>query len=191
MQYGKNTKELILQTAWELFMEKGYENTTVDEIIQLCKISKGGFYHHFNSKDDLLIYVSTLLDQQYEILSKNIDETLNTKEKLLYYTEYLFRYIEDNIPCDILALVLSTQVVKSGSKHLLDEKRIYFTLLTELITKGQKTGEISKERTVRELMKLYVMQERSVLYDWCLCEGNYPLSRYGMDMFETFVQGVL
>lgn len=184
-------KEKILQTAWERFLEKGYENTTVDEIIQACGISKGGFYHYFSAKDDLLIHVSTLLDEQYKVLSDNLDQSLCEKDKLYYYTENLFRYIEDNIPCDILALELSTQVVKSGSKHLLDERRYYFSVLSEIISRGQKNGEFGKNRTVRELVKLYAMQERSVLYDWCICEGNYPLGTYGVSIFKLFIDRAL
>ena len=186
-----SVRDRILNTAWARFMEKGYENTTVDEIIQLCGISKGGFYHYFSSKDDLLVYLSTLFDEQYESLSKTVDPELSAKEKLFYYTENLFIYIEDHIPYDILALVFSTQVVKSGSKHLLDERRRYFSILTEVISSGKKSGEFNRSKTTRELVKLYAMQERSVLYDWCMCEGNYPLATYGVSIFKEFISGVL
>lgn len=187
----RSMKDNILEVAWNLFFEKGYENTTIDEIIQICGSSKGGFYHYFNAKDDLLNHLSYLLDKQYEKLAENIDEHWGEKEKLFYYTEKLFRYIEDNVPRDILSLVLSTQVTKNGAKHLLGERRTYFVTLTEIISRGQEKGEFNKERTTREFVKFYAMQERAILYDWCLCEGQYPLATYGVSMFKLSVSGLL
>ncbi len=47
-------KERIIKTAYELFSSKGYDRTTVADIIQHARCSKGGFYHHFKSKEEIL-----------------------------------------------------------------------------------------------------------------------------------------
>lgn len=52
-EYEARRKELIT-AAWSLFMENGYENTTVNAIIDECDVSKGTFYHYFDSKEQLL-----------------------------------------------------------------------------------------------------------------------------------------
>ena len=44
----------LLDSAQDLFFSKGYEATTVADIMERAGVSKGGFYHHFTSKDDLL-----------------------------------------------------------------------------------------------------------------------------------------
>ena len=45
----------ILDTSWELFMEKGYEATTIQDIVNaLGDLSKGAIYHHFKSKEEIL-----------------------------------------------------------------------------------------------------------------------------------------
>jgi AcrR family transcriptional regulator len=191
MSEEQSVSERILQTAWKLFYEKGYENTTIDEIIQICNISKGGFYHYFSAKDDLLNHLSYLLDKQYEALTEQIDPALSETDALFYYTEHLFRYIEDHVPNDLLALVLSTQVTKNGPKYLLDERRTYFVTLFNVIARGQEKGEFLRDRTTREYVKLYAMQERAILYDWCLCEGKYPLATYGVSLFRLFVSELL
>ena len=54
MKKGDRRREEILRMAEELFYENGYEKTTVSEIIDALHLSKGGFYHHFTSKDELL-----------------------------------------------------------------------------------------------------------------------------------------
>ena len=57
----KNTKSKIVEAAWQLFYEKGYERTTVEEIIAKSGTSKGSFYHYFSSKDSLMGSLAYLL----------------------------------------------------------------------------------------------------------------------------------
>ena len=58
-KHPEETVQLILDAAYRLFMEKGYERTSIQDIIdQLGGLSKGAIYHHFKSKEDILIAVS-------------------------------------------------------------------------------------------------------------------------------------
>ena len=50
----QNVKRRIVDAAWKLFYEKGYDDTTVDDIIKLSDTSKGSFYYYFGSKNGLL-----------------------------------------------------------------------------------------------------------------------------------------
>ena len=63
----------IFNAAWELFYENGYENTTIEDIVERSETSKGTFYHHFNGKDALLSTLSYLFDDKYESLESGID----------------------------------------------------------------------------------------------------------------------
>ena len=47
------TRQLILDAAYQVFSEKGYGQATVDDIIAVCGVSKGALYHHFASKQEL------------------------------------------------------------------------------------------------------------------------------------------
>ncbi len=190
MRGEKSLKERIVDVAWELFYEKGYDNTTVDEIIQKCGVSKGGFYHYFRAKDDLLDSLADKLDAQYENCVRNMKKEANSYEKLIRLSEFLFRYIEDKIPVDILSLVLSTQVIKRGEKYLLDHNRYYFKVLNVLVKEGQERGQIITSKPPSELVKYFALQERAILYDWCICGGNYPLSSYGIKLLRFAVQNI-
>ncbi len=50
-------KNKIVEKAYELFSLKGYDKTSIENIISAVGCSKGGFYHHFNSKEDILVVV--------------------------------------------------------------------------------------------------------------------------------------
>lgn len=53
-KYPEKTIESILDTATHLFITKGYEKTSIQNIIDALDISKGAIYHHFKSKEDIL-----------------------------------------------------------------------------------------------------------------------------------------
>ena len=61
-----STKSRIVKAAWNLFYKKGYEQTTVEDIINASRTSKGTFYHYFKGKESLLNSLSYLFDEKYE-----------------------------------------------------------------------------------------------------------------------------
>lgn len=188
MGQNNTTKSKITSVAWKLFYEKGYEATTVDQIINECGISKGNFYHYFSAKDELLNSLSEMLDEEYEKIMEKLDKDMNSFDKLIETTRHLFRFIEERVPVDLLAILYSSQIIKKGQKHLLDQTRVYYRVLQQIITEGQSRNQIKNDRSSRELVRIYAMQERAVLYDWCICEGNYPLSSYGVELIEIFLK---
>ena len=132
----RNTKGRIISAAWELFYEQGYEDTTVEEIIERSATSKGSFYHY------------------------------------------------------LLARLLSSQLITKGDKHLLDRDRLYFKYLRQIVVEGQQKGQLKTERTVNEIVKLYALTERALMYDWCLCGGEYSLTAYAEKMMPMFLGGL-
>lgn len=183
----RNTRGKIITAAWDLFYEQGYEDTTIEEIIEKSGTSKGSFYHYFEGKDALLGSLSYIFDEEYERLQSEIDENMHSFEKLLYLNSKLFEMIEERIDIDLLTRLYSTQLVTKGEKHLLDNKRVYYKLLRKIVTDGQKKGELVQEMSVNEIVKLYAMCERSLLYDWCLCNGDYSLKSYAKNVMPMFL----
>ena len=54
MRKGEEKRQELLNAAEKLFCAKGYEGTSVQDILNVAEMSKGGFYHHFASKEDLI-----------------------------------------------------------------------------------------------------------------------------------------
>lgn len=183
----KNTKGKIITAAWDLFYEQGYDDTTVEEIIEKSGTSKGSFYHYFEGKDALLGSLSYIFDEEYERLDETISDKMNSFDKLLYFNNALFSMIEERIDIDLLTRLYSTQLITKGEKHLLDNKRTYYKLLRKIVLEGQKNGEITDKMTVNEIVKLYTMSERALIYDWCLCNGEYSLTAYANTVMPVFL----
>ena len=175
---ARNTRSKIVSAAWELFYENGYDDTTVDDIVERSGTSKGSFYHYFAGKDALLSSLSTLFDEKYEELTKTLPADMDSFDTLIYLNHELFFMIENSVSLELLARLLSTQLVTSSEKHLMDQSRYYFRLLRKICSRGQQMGQLRKDISVNEMVRTYALQERALMYDWCICGGNYSLSQY-------------
>lgn len=185
---GRNTKARIVAAAWRLFYEQGYEDTTVEDIVFESETSKGSFYHYFDGKDALLGTLAYVFDEKYEQLMEVMDPSMGAMEKLIYLNHELFAMIDGSVSMDLLARLLSTQLLARGEKHLLDRNRYYFKLLRQIVSAGQEAGQLRRDRTVNDIVKAYALWERALLYDWCLCGGDYSLVSYTDSMTPMFLE---
>ena len=98
--------------------------------------------------------------------------------------------IEQRIDIDLLTRLYSTQLITKGEKHLLDNKRLYYKLLRQIVTEGQNNNELKNDMTAKEIVKLYAICERSLIYDWCLCNGEYSLCSYAIKAMPMFLSEI-
>lgn len=100
-KHPEETVNLIMDVAYRLFMEKGYEHTSIQDIIDhLGGLSKGAIYHHFKSKEDILVAVTdrmtTESNRTLAVIRDRSD--LNGKEKLkTIFKESISRPVQDEI----------------------------------------------------------------------------------------------
>ena len=177
--------------AWSLFYEQGYENTTVEDIVERSATSKGSFYHYFDGKAELVGSLSYLFDSKYEALAPTLPADMSAFEKLLYLNRELFLMIENSVPMDLLTMLYSSQLTLKGDRNLLDRNRTYYKLLRRIAVEGFANGEFDPAVSVNELVKAYALCERAILSDWCLCNGEYALSKYSASLLPTLLQGFL
>ncbi len=184
----RNTKGRIISAAWKLFYEQGYEDTTIEDIVFESETSKGSFYHYFDGKDALLGTLSNVFDEKYEELRETMDPSMDALQKLIYLNHELFAMIDASVSLDLLTRLLSTQLLARGEKHLLNRNRTYFKLLRQIVDQGQQAGQLRGDCTVNEIVKAYALWERALMYDWCLCGGEYSLTAYTDKVTPLFLE---
>ncbi|MBD5152640.1 MAG: TetR/AcrR family transcriptional regulator [Oscillibacter sp.] len=185
----RNTKGRIISAAWKLFYEQGYEDTTIEDIVFESETSKGSFYHYFNGKDALLGTLANVFDEKYEELRETMDPSMDAVNKLIYLNHELFAMIDASVSLDLLARLLSTQLLARGEKHLLDRNRTYFKLLRQIANEGLRSGQLRGDCTANDIVKAYALWERALMYDWCLCGGEYSLTSYTDKVTPLFLEG--
>ena len=186
---SKNTKGKIVSAAWQLFYEQGYDNTTVEEIVDASGTSRGSFYHYFDGKAALLSSLSYLFDEKYDELAESMNPDLSSIEKLNLMNQELFLMIDNTVSVDLLSQLFATQLITNGERHMMSPNRTYYKLLRQVISEGKQNGTFREEFSVNDIAKAYAMFERGLMYDWCLSGGEYSLVQYAREMMPLFLDG--
>jgi AcrR family transcriptional regulator len=142
--HTQNLRERILRAAVDLFAEQGYDGTSVAEVITRAGVAKGGFYHHFASKEDLL----------YEVYGDLISRQLSAMEQILARddppAERLRALIVDLVTSTAgsakQALVFWREMHKLGpgrAEQYRRQRRRYHDAVRRLIRDGQTRGEFA------------------------------------------------
>ncbi|SKC88238.1 TetR/AcrR family transcriptional regulator [Maledivibacter halophilus] len=185
------TKKRLYDAALELFKEKGYKNVSVDEIVAKANTSKGSFYTHFESKDQIIIEHFKNNDNHYAEYYKNLKSYKTSSEKLLNFAKNMFSFVNEKVDFDFTNVIYSSQLLHNQEKtYIIKEDRSLYKILYEIIREGQKLGEFREDYTAEELVKMAARSMRGTYYDWCLYDGNFDIVDNGVKYFSLFVEGI-
>jgi AcrR family transcriptional regulator len=150
-------KDRINHESLKLFSTKGYLNTSISDIMQAADTSKGGFYNHFESKEELFYEVLAIAQSIWreKVLYglDKIDSPLGKIEKIL--ENYRDRYLKDdfNFPGGCIFVTFSVELddqqphlMKEVSKGFIGLKRMLKRLLEEGKERGELPGEVNTDR---------------------------------------------
>jgi len=179
------TKDKLFSTAIKLFANYGYENVTIDDIARHCGTAKGSFYTHFKSKEHIMFEQFKQLDANYEQWLLNYNPNDNARNQLLSFVECVTNYSFNHLGLDILKVVFTSQISLASRlpKLLADENRPYFKIICTIIRCGQERNEFRNDISDIEIARLITRWIRSLVYDWCLCDGQFDLVEMAQTSF--------
>ena len=169
-----DTKAKLLQSAKELFSEKGYHQTTVDDIVQKAQVSKGAFYFYYKSKEEIMkALVLDMSDRMIGNLEKRVNEGLSVDETLkLCVSEFLEMFYEDRHIAYIFFFELLGTSEEFRRLHFEKTARVR-ELLLHLVKRGIEKGEI--KRVNHEVVVCLLMGFVRFLYLEYIFEDNLTL----------------
>lgn len=157
-KYPEETVNRILEAAFRLFMEKGYEHTSIQDIIDnLGGLSKGAIYHHFKSKEDILVAVTDrMTEESNQMLAVIRDRTdLSGKEKLrTIFKESISRPVQNDIFTVAPDLGNNPRLLYSIFRETVDEAAPHYIL--PIIKQGIADGSIQTDYPA-ELAELIIL----------------------------------
>jgi AcrR family transcriptional regulator len=135
-------RQRILTAAVDLFADHGYDATSVSQVITRAGVAKGGFYHHFASKDELLYAVyGDLITRQLEGMNRILAERLSPAETL---RALIVDLVETTAASAREALVFSRELSQLGNRRIMQmrsQRRRYHNTVTRLVNEAQERGE--------------------------------------------------
>jgi protoporphyrinogen oxidase/AcrR family transcriptional regulator len=119
----RKKRDVMMEVALTMFMEKGYENVSVDDIIAATRTSKGTFYHYFKSKDAI---ISALYSKQILLIQEWVKQPPSKVQSLEGHINRLFLDLASNFRLSprlirsLQALSLQNETVKTEEQHQLN-----------------------------------------------------------------------
>jgi AcrR family transcriptional regulator len=140
-----SARERLVDTAVDLFATQGYDATSVNQVIERAGLTKGGFYHHFASKDALLYEVyGDLITRQLERMDEILTRGLPPADTLRALIQDL---IESTAASAQRALVFWRELHRLDDEHTATyraQRRRYHDAVRKLIRSGQASGAFAR-----------------------------------------------
>ncbi|NRD80351.1 TetR/AcrR family transcriptional regulator [Bacillus sp. BRMEA1] len=181
-------KEKITGQSIRLFEQKGFSETSIQDIVDSLGVTKGTFYYYFSSKEELLMdihhgYINELLAQQERIL---MDDSKTCKQKLF---DIIFMLISDIKTRGSAAKIFFREMKNLNEERLalIVQKRDQFRYnIEELMKKGIQKGEFRPDLNA-EIITFGILGITNWSYQWFNPSG----SATDYEVTEIFVEMIL
>lgn len=181
MKKGERRKQELLKIAYQLFIAKGYDQTSIDEIIDAAGIAKGTYYYYFESKEQTLEAVIDLMIDEETARAKAITEMdIPVPEKIVGIISSLRPEQSEAAIGDALNRPENIVMHEKVNRKLTDR---VVPLLTEVVTQGVREG-IYACGNVPERVKQILHLSRALFDEDCYTEAD-------IDVFIDTVERIL
>ncbi len=184
-------RQQIIETSIKLFRKRGYEETRIDDIVQALEISQPTFFRYFPTKDAVL---RELGERGYacicERLRSELSSNAGTEERLRRLYVSMAREVETDRRL-WQAVVLSGAMDAVRSAELRGHEEAAASLLREILTQGQKRGEVTRAFPVVHLAEFMEGLYKTVVRQWAVdLTGPHKLTERVRSAVEFFLRGI-
>jgi len=188
---GKQLKERIIETALQLFEAYGYHGVTVDRIVSECNTSKGGFYHNFKSKDELLYYIHDIFISYVLDKARDAYKNYNTPTTRLCAIIHSFVKIFDLYKPHITVFYQESIYLKPEYSEKINEKREqYKQVIFQVLRDGIETGEFRPELPV-EITGMSIIGMVNWTYKWFKKDGTMTIEEIAKIFIDVILHSIL
>lgn len=170
MSKAQQTRESIINAAQDLFIRKGYDQTSIEDIMRLTGISKGGLYYHFKSKEEIMdAMLLTLINPGIEEAKKVVamkDKPIIERLMCLFGA----MHVEAASSEVLLDQLHQSQNALLHQKTLSLSTQLFVPLLADLIEKGTHEGIFHTDYPRESAMALFASAQ--LLFD----EQFFPMT---------------
>ncbi|MFD2630605.1 TetR/AcrR family transcriptional regulator [Oceanobacillus kapialis] len=179
-------RKRIIQSSLLLFEEDGFHGVTVRQIVEKAGTSKGGFYHHFSSKDELLFVIhDTFISYVLEKASiANATHTSPTSKLRAIIKDFV--KVFDLYKPHITVFYQENKYLKPHYAKLINQKRdTYKEMIIQAIRDGKEAGEFRQDLSV-EITSMAILGMVNWTYKWYKQSGEKSINEIG-DIFVDLI----
>jgi AcrR family transcriptional regulator len=184
-------RQEIIETALRLFRARGYEDTRVEDIVQVLEISQPTFFRYFPTKDAVLYEVG---NRGYSCITEKLKLELSTDASTTDRLRRLYQEFAREVEANRWlwhAVVLSGAMDPVRSPQMRGQEKIAASLLQEILEQGQKRGEITREFPVVHLAEFMEALYNTVVRNWVVdLPGPDKLIGRVRNAVDFFLRGV-
>lgn len=178
----KTKKEKIIDTAIQLFAEKGFHNTSISKIAEAAGVSKGLMYNYFDSKDELFKHI---FDIGAKKLTENFDPNRDgvlTRDELIFYLHDIFYKMQRDREYWILFF---TVIMQPGMQELVKDRtyEIIGPMMEEITAYFVEKGCEEPEAQ----MRFFVATMDGVAIHYLLDPDSFPIKKVIQKIINDFV----
>ncbi len=194
MQNKQTSREKILQSAVQLFLGEGYEATSVNDICKHAGVSKGSFYHYFETKQVLFLSLMENWSSRVmqSVLGEPITEDSNAKDVLIQMP-YQFNMAFAAVPRGFPMLVdFWRQAMADPAiwKTAVEPYRYFMGFFMRIIEAGQQDGSIRKDIDSEILARLLVAVAMGFLLEAAFDQEKADWSALTSDGLSLLLEGI-
>jgi AcrR family transcriptional regulator len=158
--YKEEKRSVLLASALHCFAEKGYQATTVDDIVRHAKASKGAIYHYFTSKEE--IFLELLRGREntaFEEIRSQLAQFNSASEKLQFMIYRYKKFPQNQASRNFQRVHLEFFLYSASHDHLkriMEERYEMFAgFIAEILKDGIESGEFRKDLDIRHISSLF------------------------------------
>lgn len=168
-QKSKVSREKFINVAFQLLCDQGYAGTSLDDIIQKSNLSKGAFYHHFESKEDLFRQLFDgmiqLVEKSAEQMKFGLREGLSFRDAMLSCFDVKEAHLKSTLFMRSIVELYFVGMRDPWVKKLLQRlQRVIVDMLTEALSLAMSQGKIRKLKNPKEIAEIIHHGSRGVLF---------------------------
>jgi TetR/AcrR family transcriptional regulator, cholesterol catabolism regulator len=181
-------KAHIAKAGAELFSKKGFAETSMEDISAVAKLSKGGIYHYFSSKTDILFFV---LDSFMDLVLDGLEEEMGSLDSGIEKVRRLiFRHVElyPKHMAEARALFHEVQNLTSrDSRKIINKEREYYRITSDVLTEYFGTALDKEQITATTFILLGMCNS---IYGWYNPKSAIAPDRLSQTIFEVIINGL-
>ncbi len=184
-------RQQIIETSIKLFRKRGYKETRIDDIVQALEISQPTFFRYFPTKDAVLREVG---ERGYACICDRLRSELSSHAGTEERLRRLYVSMAKEVEADRRlwqAVVLSGAMDPVRSAELRGHEEAAASLLREILTQGQKRGEVTRAFPVVHLAEFMEGLYNTVVRQWAVdLTGPHKLTERVRSAVEFFLRGI-